>query len=116
MNQRQVIRHALVAGLRDRRKIDRFAGGQPAPHHRFARLQQMEEWAALPILRRLALIGAPIIHRLDRIRQIRAPAQHAPLVDRVERVENDHGAGHRNPRSGDPPAEPGHQLAVGSTD
>src|SRR5271170_1022023 len=76
----------------------------------------MEEWAALPILRCLALIGAPVIHRLDRIRQIRAPAEDATLVYRVKRVENDHGAGQRNARIGDPRAKTGHQLAVGSAD
>jgi hypothetical protein len=75
------------------RKISRIAGRQGAPHRFLAKLQQIEEWAAPPILLSLALVGAPIIHRLNGLLLIGPPAKSATLVDRVKRIENDRRAG-----------------------
>ena len=59
------------------RKISRIAGRQGAPHRFLAKLQQIEEWAAPPILLSLALVGAPIIHRLNGLLLIGPPAKSA---------------------------------------
>src|SRR5215472_3996714 len=76
----------------------------------------MKEHAAAPVFGRLPLIGTSIFHDFGRLWPIGAPEKRAPLINRVERVENDQRASQRNSRIDHPPAEPGHQLALGSTD
>ena len=116
VNERQVIRHAFVARLRDRRKIGRLAGSKAASQRLLAGLQQIKERAAPPIIGRLARARAPVIHRFEGVRSIGAPAKNAPLIYRVQRVENDHRAGQRNAGLDHPPTKPRHQLSLGSAD
>src|SRR6516165_9590714 len=72
----------------------------------------MIEWRAAPALRRLPLVGAPVINHLGLVRQISTPAERPALVYRVQSVENDDGAGERDAGVGDAPAETNHQLAL----
>src|SRR6516164_5303705 len=76
----------------------------------------MEERALPPVLRRVTLGGAPVIHCLGHLRLISTPAQSATFVDRVKRVEDDHSSGQWNARINDPSAETRHQLVLGSAD
>src|SRR6516165_10496745 len=72
----------------------------------------MIERRAMPALRRLALVGAPVINHLGLARQISTPAQLPALVYWVESIENDDGASERNAGVGDALAETNHQLAL----
>jgi hypothetical protein len=81
MNEHQDVGRTLVAGLRNGWEIGWITCGQTTPHHLFARLQQMEERAAAPVLRCLTLVGASVIYRLGHLSGIGAPPESTALVD-----------------------------------
>jgi hypothetical protein len=116
VNEREIIRYALVAGLLDAEKIGRVPRHQAAPQHPPARLQQVKKRAAAPVLRRHALIRAAIFDDLGGFRPVGTPAECETFINRVQRVENDKGARQRHPGLAEPPAEAGQQLALAAAD
>src|SRR5262245_24877607 len=76
----------------------------------------MKKRAAAPVLRRFAFIGSAIIHRLRRVRYVRAPAERAALIDRVKRVEDDQRTRQRHSGFHNAPAKAGQYFAFAAAD
>ena len=116
VDEHQIVGGALVTGLHDRRKIGRIARSQTASHLGSARLEQMKEGTASPVLCGLSFVGPSIVEYFDRFRDIGAPPKGSTLVNRMQRVENDDATGQPNPGSDGALTETGHQLTLGAAD
>src|SRR5207244_2293525 len=79
-----------------------------------ARLQQMKEGAAAPVLRGLAFAGPPVVEYFDDLGSVSAPPECTALVNRMQRVEHDNAAGQPNSGSDGALAETRHQLVLGA--
>src|SRR5260370_34398366 len=73
---------------------------------------EMVEYRILPVRRSLALPGGAVLEDGALLRAVVAPTEGAALVDRVQRVDEDHGARQRQPRLVAAPAEPVQQYRL----
>ena len=100
------IAHALVAQLHDGREIGGLARVEARPKQRCAGLEQVKEHAAPPVRGRFALAGRVVFDDLGlRLSALASPAEAAAFVDRVQGVDDDRGAGDRQPGLDGAPAE-----------
>jgi hypothetical protein len=81
------------------------------PKQRSAGLEKVEKGAAAPVLGQLAFAARAVFEQFGlRLPGFPAPIKSASLINRVQGVNDDGGAGDRQPRSEREPAEAVKQL------
>ena len=92
MNEDEIVGVAGVLHFLDDRKFGGFAKTDAQPHLFLTDLQEMEERAALPRCRSLALVAAAVFDHGRIVRFLVPPAEDAAFMDGMQRVDEGHGA------------------------
>ena len=92
MDEGDVVRLPLRSHLAKDREVLRVAGADPAAQLAGSGRHQMVERAALPSGRGLADVRRPVFDDRRLLDAVGAPAKRAAFVDRMQRIDDNHGA------------------------